>query len=256
MIEKIKRILIIFSLLSIALKLILITVIFLYPNVTSIDNIEANAKELIDMTNEYRTSINLVELTPNARLTQAAINKAQSLLTEQYFSHTSPEGKKFSEWIKEVNYKYFYVGENLAIDFNNNQAIFQAWLSSPTHKENIIKPQYQEIGIAVLEGKYRNRQTAVVVQLFGSRVLGISEKIGSDYQPYQGSTKDYFATESFYNKIASLKNIEKLNEFNNYFLVLMIGLYLLTYKPVAKKKNQINVKQPIVNRYQAKIFRE
>lgn len=231
-------------------------VIFLYPNITSVDNIEANAKELIEMTNSYRANLNLNELIPNARLTQAAVNKAQNLLAEQYFSHTSPTGKKFSQWIKEVNYKYFYVGENLAIDFSNNQAIFQAWLDSPSHKENIIKPQYQEIGIAVLEGKYKNKPTAVVVQLFGSRVLGVSEKLSIDYQPLEKSINDYLAQESFINKITSLKNLEKLNEYNNYFLMLIMGVYLLTYTPTEKKKNQINVKQPIINRYQAKIFRE
>lgn len=256
MIKIIKNILIFLSVISISLKLILITLIFVYPNITSIDNIEANAKELIDITNKYRASLNLGELTPNARLTQAAVNKAQSLLTNQYFAHTSPEGKKFSQWIKEVGYKYFYVGENLAIDFNNNQDIFQAWLDSPTHKENIIKPQYQEIGIAVLEGKYKNRQTTVVVQLFGSRVLGESEQLSLDYKPMERSLDNYFTNDSLFKKITSLKNIEKLNEFNNYFLVIVMGLYLMTYTPVAKKKNQINVKQPIINRYQANIFRE
>lgn len=256
MLKIIKRILILFSLLSVALKLILVTVIFIYPNITSVDNIEANALELINMTNEYRKELGLSELIPNPRLTQAAVNKAQDLLTKQYFAHTSPEGKKFSEWIKEVSYKYFYVGENLAIDFNNNQEIFQAWLGSPSHKENIIKPQYQEIGIAVLEGKYKNRETTVVVQLFGSRILGESEKLSIDYQPMEKAIDNYFPSNNLLKKITSLKNIGELNQYNNYFLVVVMGLYLMTYTPKVKRKNQINIKQPIINRYQAKIFRE
>ncbi|MDO8668829.1 MAG: CAP domain-containing protein [Candidatus Buchananbacteria bacterium] len=256
MFKIIKKTLIILSLVSVALKLILLTAIFVYPNITSDNNIEANAKELIDMTNEYRKELGLNELTPNARLTQAAVNKARNLLLEQYFAHTSPGGIKFSEWIKDVGYKYFYVGENLAIDFNSNQEIFQAWLNSESHRENIIKPQYQEIGIAVLEGKYQNRQTAVVVQLFGSRVLGESERLNNDYQPFDASSDNYFPSDNFWQKITSLRNIEKLNRYNNYFLVIVMGLYLMTYTPTIKKKNQINVKQPIINRYQAKIFRE
>ncbi|NCN07512.1 CAP domain-containing protein [Candidatus Falkowbacteria bacterium] len=256
MIRKIKNILIFLSIISIALKLILMALIFAYPNVTSIDNIEANARDLINMTNEYRHSLNLGELSPNARLTQAAVNKAQDLLANQYFAHTSPEGKKFSQWIKDVNYKYFYVGENLAINFNKNEDVFQAWLNSPTHKENIIKPQYQEIGIAVLEGKYQNQQTTIVVQIFGSRVLGASEQLDLSYKPLEKSTNNYLYNENFLKKITSLKNIGKLNEFNNYFLIVIMGLYLITYTPVKKNKNQINVKQPIINRYQAKIFRE
>ncbi|PJE58258.1 MAG: hypothetical protein COU81_01680 [Candidatus Portnoybacteria bacterium CG10_big_fil_rev_8_21_14_0_10_36_7] len=256
MLKIIKKILIFLSLLSITLKLILVTVIFISPNITSPANIEANAKELIDLTNNYRKNNGLGELIPNPRLTQAAVNKAQDLLNNQYFAHTSPDNKKFSEWIKDVDYKYFYVGENLAIDFNNNHDIFQAWLNSQTHKENIIKPQYQEIGIAVIEGKYQNRQTTVVVQLFGSRVLGETEKLNIDYQPITRTIDNYFPSDSYLKQIISLKNIEKLNEYNNYFLVIIMGLYLITYTPTVRKKNQINVKQPIINRYQAKIFRE
>ncbi len=256
MLKIIKRILILFALLSVALKLTLVTVIFIYPNITSVDNIEANALELINMTNNYRKELGLSELIPNPRLTQAAVNKAQDLLTKQYFAHNSPEGKKFSEWIKEVSYKYFYVGENLAIDFNNNQEIFQAWLDSPSHRENIIKPQYQEIGIAVLEGKYKNRETTMVVQLFGSRILGESEKLSIDYQPMERAIDNYFPNNSLLKKITSLRNIGELNQYNNYFLVVVMGLYLMTYTPKVKRKNQINVKQPIINRYQAKIFRE
>lgn len=256
MIRIIKNILIILCVVAVTLKLILVTVIFVYPNIISTDNIEANAKELIDLTNNYRKQLGLTELTPNARLTQAAVNKAGDLLNSQYFNHTSPAGKKFSQWIKDVDYKYFYVGENLAIDFDNNQEIFQAWLNSPSHKENIIKPQYQEIGIAVIEGKYNNHQTTIVVQLFGSRVLGENEILGNVFKPSERSTNNYFPNSNFWQKITALKNIDKFNKYNNYFLVIVIGLYLMTYTPSVKNKNQINVKQPIINRYQAKIFRE
>ena len=255
MLKTIKKILIITSLTLIAVKLIIIAAIFLYPNIIYTPDIEANAKKLIDMTNDYRESIGLSELKPNARLTQAATNKAYDLLINQYFSHTSPEGKRFSSWIKDVGYKYFYVGENLAIDFNNNENLFQAWLNSPSHKENIIKSQYQEIGVAVIQGKYKNRQTVVVVQLFGSRILGKNESLNGLYQPFSGLDDNYFSDENFWQKIAPLKNLEKLNEWNNYFLIIVMGLYLTTYKPV-KRKNQINIKKPIINRYQAKIFRE
>lgn len=256
MIKIINKILIVFSLIAIISKIILIITIWLYPNISSTDNLDVNAKELINLTNDYRIGLGLNELKPNARLTQAAVNKARDLLNKQYFAHTSPANKKFSDWIKEVGYKYFYVGENLAIDFNNNQDIFQAWLNSPTHKENITKPQYQEIGLAVIEGKYKNQPTIVVVQLFGSRVLGAGDNFNNIYEPANDLNDNYFINSGFWQKITSLNGLEKLNEWFNYFLVISLGLYLIAYAPQAKKKNQINVKQPIINRYQAKIFRE
>jgi hypothetical protein len=256
MLRKIKQIIIALAIVSIALKASLVMAVFLYPNITSTDNIEAGANELINMTNQYRLEQGLNTLTPNARLTQAAANKARDLLTNQYFAHTSPDGKKFSQWIKDVDYKYFYVGENLAIDFNNNQEIFQAWLNSPAHKENIARPQYQEIGIAVIEGKYKNRQTAVAVQLFGSRIVGTKGSSNEEYVPLpETSDVSQMPPNHAWHKITSLKNLERLDDFNNYILIILVGLYLASYTPV-KRKAQINIKQPIINRYQAKIFRE
>jgi|GEM_PF-938549 len=150
--------------------------IYLWPKTELDATGNSAAIELIQLTNEYRRNLGLRELIVNPRLTQAAVNKAKDLLAKQYFNHTSPTGKKFSDWVKEVNYSYFYVGENLAIDFANPQEVFDAWIKSPKHKENIERPEFQEIGIADLKGLFDSRETDVVVQLFGSRVLGENEK--------------------------------------------------------------------------------
>jgi uncharacterized protein YkwD len=254
MFKIIKKTLLVICLLSLVAKAVFATAIFLYPIIITEDSdINVSSIQLINTTNEYRQTLDLDTLKPNPRLTQAAVNKAYDLLTNQYFEHTSPDGKKFSQWIKDVNYNYFYVGENLAIDFDSNETIFQAWLDSPTHRENIIKPQYQEIGVAVVEGKYKNRQTVVVVQLFGSRVMGNGEPTSDEYEPLEDFTSNYFLEKNFLQKIISLNRLEKLNEWNNYLLIISMGLYLATYTP---RKRRRNIKQPIINRYQAKIFRE
>jgi len=145
----------------------------------------AQAEEIINLTNQYRLGHGLSQLLPNPRLTQAAINKAKDILSKDYFSHTSPEGRRFSYWIKESGYPYFYAGENLAIDFYNSEELFEAWIKSDRHRENIEREGFQEIGVASLGGVFEDRKTNVVVQLFGTRVLGESEMSGyeSSYQP-------------------------------------------------------------------------
>jgi len=166
--------------------------IFLWPKNAPDNAGNSAANELIQLTNTYRRGLGLTELAINPRLTQAAVNKAKNLLAEQYFSHTSPAGKKFSDWVREVNYAYFYVGENLAIDFNNPQEVFEAWLESPKHKENIERKEFQEIGIADLKGRFEGRETEVVVQLFGSRVLGANEQSTATDSRSATATNDYF----------------------------------------------------------------
>jgi len=146
---------------------------------------------IIKLTNIYRQEAGLKPLLINPRLTQAAINKANDIITNQYFSHTSPEGKRFSDWIKEVNYSYFYSGENLAIDFTSAEDAFSAWLKSDKHRQNIERSEFQEIGVASISGKFNGRQTTVIVQLFGSRVLGANDF--SDYPSYQSLANNYFS---------------------------------------------------------------
>jgi hypothetical protein len=255
MVKLIKKILLITTVSLIIVKVALGLVIFFYPPLPEDDNLSISPATLIDLTNEYRANLGLNALSANARLTQAAYNKAEDLLTRQYFDHTSPDGQKFSQWIKDVNYQYFYVGENLAIDFDNEEDLFQAWLNSPTHKDNIVKPQYQEIGIAALRGNYKNHSTIVVVQLFGTRVLGDKESSSDNYQSVGDLTANYFYRRSWWQKFVSLNRLDDINRWVGYALVISLGLYLVTYRP-QKNINQVNIKHPIINRYQAKIFRE
>ncbi|MEK7652873.1 MAG: CAP domain-containing protein [Patescibacteria group bacterium] len=248
-----KKILLIIIIALIAAKAVLMATIFLYPKILPEDGLPVTASQLIEMTNNYRQENGLNPLSVNYRLTQAAVNKARDILTNQSFSHTSPDGRKFSQWIKEVNYKYFYVGENLAIDFNDPEDIFAAWLDSPSHKDNIIKPQYQEIGLAVLPGKFQNHSTIVVVQLFGTRVLGEGETNQEAPAPLNNLFNGFSETAGW-QKFISLPNLEKINYWLNFALVGVLGVYLVTYRP--KKSKAASTKQPIISRYQANAFRE
>ena len=50
----------------------------------------------------------------------------------------------------------------------DSQAVVEAWMNSPTHKENILSKNYQEIGLAVVNGTLNGSETTLVVQLFGA----------------------------------------------------------------------------------------
>jgi len=154
---------------------------FSIPEVSSHEINTIKANKLIELTNQQRIKYDLPQLMVNPELTRAAYNKAQDLLNEQYFSHNSPEGKKFSQWIKDVEYNYNIVGENLAMGFVSEQAIIDAWMASPEHRKNILQEKYQEIGLVIIEGEFQGKQTKMVVQIFGkSDNLRLSEL----YLPY------------------------------------------------------------------------
>jgi hypothetical protein len=89
-----------------------------------------------------------------------------------YFSHISPDGKSPWYWLQQVGYPYSYAGENLAIDFNDAKEVEDAWMASPAHHANIVKPQYTHIGIGTAEGMYKGHPTTFVVQYFATQKKG------------------------------------------------------------------------------------
>ena len=48
---------------------------------------------------------------------------------------------------KKNEYKYIYVGENLAMNFNTSNSVHNALMQSLTHKKNILNTQYKDIGL-------------------------------------------------------------------------------------------------------------
>jgi len=140
--------------------------LFLFPKVAYPSSVDA--KGLIKLTNIEREKEGLPALLYNEVLALAAKNKALDLLREDYFSHSSPKGKVFSDWVEEAGYNYSYTGENLAMDFMTNEGVMNGWFNSGKHKENILNDDYQEIGMATIEGQFKGRKTVIVVQIFGA----------------------------------------------------------------------------------------
>ena len=123
---------------------------------------------VIALTNSQRAKNGLPALKENARLDESARMKAEDMLKNQYFAHTSPSGVTVSDLAGEVGYEFIAIGENLAMgNFENDEALVQAWMDSPGHRANILNTKYQEIGVAVSKGTFEGKTTWMAVQHFG-----------------------------------------------------------------------------------------
>lgn len=125
-------------------------------------------EEVIRLTNEKRAAAGLAPVTLNPLLTQAAQAKGADMLAKGYWAHVSPDGTQPWKFISDAGYKYHYAGENLARDFASSQAAVDAWMNSPSHKENLLSARYKDVGVAVVEGKLNGVDTTIIVQMFGS----------------------------------------------------------------------------------------
>lgn len=125
--------------------------------------------ELIYQANLSRQSFGINNLTENENLDQAAQKKAEDMLEKGYFSHNTPTGQTPWDFIKNANYSYIYAGENLAIGYDDSKELNDAWMNSLTHRENILNANFNEIGLAVVSGKYHGVETTVTVEMFGTQ---------------------------------------------------------------------------------------
>lgn len=125
-------------------------------------------EKVIELTNQKRAEQGLVPLALNNKLNEAAQRKAGDMFAFDYWAHTSPSGRNPWAFFQEVGYKYLYAGENLARDFQDSASVVEAWMNSPTHRDNLLNPNYKEIGLVVVNGTLGGVETTLVVQLFGT----------------------------------------------------------------------------------------
>jgi uncharacterized protein YkwD len=136
--------------------------------------------------NNERTSRGLQPVSPNGDLRQAAVSHSNEMIAESYFEHTSPAGLTFVDRIQNTGYmqgvRTWTVGENLVWGtgpLSTPDSLVTSWMNSPPHRENLLRPSFNEIGIAAVVGTPESQTdgTGVTVSSeYGYRTYGASAK--------------------------------------------------------------------------------
>lgn len=155
---------------AVAIKAIVVIFVLFYPMSAwlSPDMALAEAKKIIELTNNLRQVISLPALIESQKLNQAAWQKVEDMALSQYFAHVSPIGLGLKNWLEKIDYKYSIAGENLAVGFSKAEDVVAAWKASPTHYDNIVENNFKEIGVAMVEGKFNQVDTAFIAQYFAA----------------------------------------------------------------------------------------
>jgi len=133
---------------------------------------DISVDKLYQLTNQEREKNGLPDLQYNDKLAQAAYLKAENMFAENYWAHYSPVGATPWDFIVKSGYRYEFAGENLAKNFLFSQGVIDAWMKSPTHRDNVLKKEYSEVGYAIVNGTLNGEQTTLVVQMFGKPIFG------------------------------------------------------------------------------------
>lgn len=101
--------------------------------------------------NDYFPSTNAV--TWNTQLQTAAQKHSDHMNSTGNFSHTGAGNSNAGERISNEGYSWTTYGENIASGYATEEEVIQAWLESPGHCENIMDPDFKEMGVAT-SGNY------------------------------------------------------------------------------------------------------
>jgi uncharacterized protein YkwD len=99
--------------------------------------------------NKERTDRGLLPLTWNEQLAQVARLNSRDMWRRQYFAHINPDGADPFARLHQANIGYLTAGENLAMAPSTPIA-HQGLMDSPEHKDNILSPDYGQIGIGIV----------------------------------------------------------------------------------------------------------
>ena len=119
-------------------------------------------KEVFDLINKQRTQNGLSSLKENSELQRVARIKAQDMVNNNYFSHTSPTYGSPFDMMKSFKISYNTAGENIAGNSSNSSAV-TAWMNSPGHRANILNGSFNQTGIGVVTG---SKYGKIYVQMF------------------------------------------------------------------------------------------
>lgn len=103
--------------------------------------------EVVRLVNEIRAQNGLKPLTANWELSRVARYKSEDMVSNRYFSHTSPTYGTPFQMIRAFGLSYKTAGENIAYGYRTPAAVVDAWMNSSGHRANILNASYTQIGV-------------------------------------------------------------------------------------------------------------
>jgi uncharacterized protein YkwD len=88
----------------------------------------------------------------NGLLTNAATGHSKDMSAQNYFSHTSLDGRTFDQRVTAAGYAWTRVAENIAAGYPSVQAVVDGWLASDGHCANLMNPNLVHVGVACAPG--------------------------------------------------------------------------------------------------------
>jgi uncharacterized protein YkwD len=131
-------------------------------------NFSSIEAQILSLINSTRAAHGLSSLSANQMLTDLARLRSNDMVSRNYFSHHSPDGKNIKHIFSEYGVTYRNFGENLGnaspASYGSPDAFLNAWMNSPGHRDNMLRSNYTLIGVGVTDGGGRRVVTVLFIR--------------------------------------------------------------------------------------------
>lgn len=104
----------------------------------------------VELLNLYRQQNNLNRVAVSQAGVLSARWHTQDMINQNYFAHSEPNGRGFSE--RAASFGYSAWAENIAAGNSMAEGTFCQWKNSPGHNSNMLGAQHQTIGLGLSSG--------------------------------------------------------------------------------------------------------
>lgn len=108
-------------------------------------------QEMFRAVNTERAKAGVGLLAFDEALAEVARAHSADMFERGYFSHFTPERLSPFDRMDDYGIEYSFAGENLALAPSTDLAM-QGLMNSPGHRKNILSPNFNKIGIGVIDG--------------------------------------------------------------------------------------------------------
>ncbi len=127
-------------------------------------------RDLVALTNVDRTSNGLVSLIENDPLIGVARERSDDMVNRNYFAHEiPPDGTLVFDLMRDRTIAYLVAGENIAwntsAEATTVQRAQQDFMNSPLHRANILRDDYNSIGVGAVQGNPRTMYTVLFMRV-------------------------------------------------------------------------------------------
>lgn len=115
---------------------------------------DADVGAFVVLVNQHRASVGCEPLDWDQEVAAVAQAHSEDMVNRGFFDHVNPDGASAGDRLTEAGVGWSRWGENIAAGFGSAEAVLDAWLNSPGHRQNIETCAFTTHGVGLVSAHW------------------------------------------------------------------------------------------------------